>query len=1517
MKKRALSLLKPMLVLLALIIMFRGCVPEEIETPEDNKKTEILKEKIEKAVTAEVVAQLKKLGMPIHDGIQPPDIEGSYLADDITLKVCNIDDYDPIGTKYINEKWTFKNQDNERFSVSMMIEYENESTPDSYNMIISGSGEKFTLYSGQTGISKEGNAYRIVNIYSGTKTDDGLGNVHLAIFWIEESYDDLVLIYHEQDGIAKKFDGTLGPEKPEAGEKAGNVKLPQGAKIDFEKYSVITFADKRKVGKTGNFVVGLDESEQLQQTVFMADENNRVLMLSYLNVGVEKIELSAESSAVGIFMMLTGVRSQLDKEQWARTEELLKKTPKFAPVLAEVERLIKAEADLLSENNTQLIKLYGDLLESMAQSSTKSVEAMSSVSQPFTQFSSQGSYESFSPTTFQTRAADDKKDTSLPPLVITNKGNRIIFNSDGMAPAYLITIEEEGENGKRQEVLRETLGVCKAVNLGIGDILTWQWGFFQPPGDNVEYTMKTNTNYYISANSGLGELNAASFNNLGTAVLYLADIIGWKLGSNCVQAVVEHCYNDIKFAVDAYKSEGFRAGASLAINRIVGAFTSGKMIDCVLGEGAAEMASKATQFMLKSVDVMGKADGYGSLFGHFFFWFESESIIDFCRSTDGMDMNECGISNLTITTPLSAGTQVHFKCDRHACVLPAWIDLNGNDKKDPGEELKDGDNYVTLQRQEMKIHGDFAQLNFDDMELTRIQLNKNTQVSLISAEKLKEFHAGECQHLLSLFTGTKLEKVDVRNCKELKTFSTRGKIKELDLTGCKALEKIYCSKGELTTLNLKGLKNLKEVDCYSNNLTSVQLGENPALMKIDLQYNRLTASTITEILKSLPQRGKEDGAVIRLDGNTGTPSGDDYTIAKVKNWRVTPAAGKITFATAKPVGSTIRLKVTAQETNPYDVWVDLNGNGELDEGESFSAYNTPQEFKIARDTVTIHGGLLKVDCSNNEITKLEVKDCPTLQELRCNKNKIEELSMNDLYELKLLDCSDNLLKSLKVSFRNKLTELYCKNNPVTEVEVIKCEKLEVLDVSNCASLTKLNCKENNLKTLTLTGCNALKTVNCDYNSLTTLNISGISALAKLECRNNELDASAIIGIIGNLPQRAESDNASAHFENNQAVPTKEDIQTGKAKNWIITPVQGEDPLPNEDVIVLTLDKHGGSGTIGAFIKHLSGTEDKIWMDLNGNGIKDKGEEVRNVGGARMVGVPTVQTIKIYGASFITELNFAENLAVKPTSLDLRKCTVLEKLDADKQALTSLQVNGCDALKDISVDYNQLTYLNVTGCPSLEKISVISNKLTELNASGLSKLTVIRWSREDISKLILSNCTSMKKISLGVNSGMTYLDVTGCTGLEELSCSYGKLVTLKAAGCTSLLYLMCINNELTHLNIAGCTSLRTLDCNRNKLTSLDVSGLTALKILICSENELTSLNLAGCMALKELTCNQNKLSGVVPPIFEQLSYRNYDIRYEYTWDSNQKKYVVKKDNQIGYWYSHEPGGGCHKPDPCNK
>lgn len=239
----------------------------------------------------------------------------------------------------------------------------------------------------------------------------------------------------------------------------------------------------------------------------------------------------------------------------------------------------------------------------------------------------------------------------------------------------------------------------------------------------------------------------------------------------------------------------------------------------------------------------------------------------------------------------------------------------------------------------------------------------------------------------------------------------------------------------------------------------------------------------------------------------------------------------------------------------------------------------------------------------------------------------------------------------------------------------------------------------------------------------------------------------------------------------------------------------DEPLPDEDVIILTISELDGKSEIGFEVEFLPGTKEKLWIDLNGNNKKDKGEEIQYNVRYWLEGIPTVQTVKIHGASFITYLGVSYK---EVTSIDVRKCKALKELSIFKLPLTSLMVDGCTALENLSCHYTQITSLNLTGCKALKEIYCYDNKeLAELN---------------------ISECKALKEFTI-IMSKLTSLNLSGFTSLEEIRCNA---------------------NNLTKLNVSGCTALKQLQCQDNQLTSLDVSDCTALKHLQCGNNGLLGI-----------------------------------------------------------------------------
>jgi len=166
-------------------------------------------------------------------------------------------------------------------------------------------------------------------------------------------------------------------------------------------------------------------------------------------------------------------------------------------------------------------------------------------------------------------------------------------------------------------------------------------------------------------------------------------------------------------------------------------------------------------------------------------------------------------------------------------------------------------------------------------------------------------------------------------------------------------------------------------------------------------------------------------------------------------------------------------------------------------------------------------------------------------------------------------------------------------------------------------------------------------------------------------------------------------------------------------------------------------------------------------------------------------------------------------------------------------------------------------LNLTGCSNLYKVDC--EGFFTLNTNGCTKLKKLECS--DLNNLDLTDCEQLDSLTV-THSNISSLDLNQHPTLTYLWCfNNHKLVDINISRCTNLKSLYCLENQLTSLDVNGCTSLSSLNCSENQLTSLDVNGCTSLSSLNCSENQLTSLDVNGCINLKSLECNSNQLTSL--------------------------------------------------------
>jgi hypothetical protein len=153
---------------------------DDDKAPADNG----LSKEINDLVPAEVLQELKNLGMPIHKGLNPPDLQLKFYCSPLVLKETNVnnDVYRP-GYVFADYYGNFYEQNNDKLTIKM--DYENgPETGTGLGSFISGEGNNFSVFAEIHG-EAQGDKARLIQILSGTITDTGIKDLHVGNFMLE------------------------------------------------------------------------------------------------------------------------------------------------------------------------------------------------------------------------------------------------------------------------------------------------------------------------------------------------------------------------------------------------------------------------------------------------------------------------------------------------------------------------------------------------------------------------------------------------------------------------------------------------------------------------------------------------------------------------------------------------------------------------------------------------------------------------------------------------------------------------------------------------------------------------------------------------------------------------------------------------------------------------------------------------------------------------------------------------------------------------------------------------------------------------------------------------------------------------------------------------------------------------------------------------------------------------------------------------------------------------------------
>lgn len=184
----------------------------------------------------------------------------------------------------------------------------------------------------------------------------------------------------------------------------------------------------------------------------------------------------------------------------------------------------------------------------------------------------------------------------------------------------------------------------------------------------------------------------------------------------------------------------------------------------------------------------------------------------------------------------------------------------------------------------------------------------------------------------------------------------------------------------------------------------------------------------------------------------------------------------------------------ASNSSNVSIKIDANNNNEIEVSEALQV----ARLDIASAGISNLTGIASFtnlqifNCSDNQITSLDLNGLNSLINLTCAYNQITSLDFTNL-NLFELQCHYNALTTLDVSNMSNLLSLFCGNN-----------QINALNVSGLPNLFEFDAGNNLLTTINLTGLPTLEDINLDLNLLTSIDLSSLPNVINVDIVENHL-----------------------------------------------------------------------------------------------------------------------------------------------------------------------------------------------------------------------------------------------------------------------------------------------------------------------------------------------------------------------------------------------------------------------------
>ena len=418
-------------------------------------------------------------------------------------------------------------------------------------------------------------------------------------------------------------------------------------------------------------------------------------------------------------------------------------------------------------------------------------------------------------------------------------------------------------------------------------------------------------------------------------------------------------------------------------------------------------------------------------------------------------------------------------------------------------------------------------LNLEEVDCSN---NNITNIVMWSVGELVKF---DCSN-------NALMSLDVSQCSKLQELNCAGnQLMELDVSSQTQLTELDCHNNKLTELNVEQNGSLTSLICNDNQLKSLDLSKNNSLRDLNCANNQLACLDATGISGTITAGGNRCPIAVRTDGTFDLNTLPGFDVSKATNWNGGSVSGMILtvedgndevsyhydcgnginptfiFETSLPINeknfpdANFRKYIKGNIAGGRDVLT-------VEERSKVGIININKKDISDLKGIEAFPNLTELDCGNNSIQKLDLRQNPMLKTLKCNKNQLTQLDLSKNPDIDYLNCSENQLEQLDVSHLKDLVMLNCSHNDLEQLDVRNSKFLETLycswnrlteldaDVAHKSRLVSVECQNNQLTSLILGQNKLLKKLNCAHNQLTQLNLNNMISLKDLNCFNNQL-----------------------------------------------------------------------------------------------------------------------------------------------------------------------------------------------------------------------------------------------------------------------------------------------------------------------------------------------------------------------------------------------------------------------------